>query len=69
VILRAIETDPDARYHNYSEMLYELEHPQKVKPYFDKRVSFIERHEKTVYKVGFVVMFLLNIVQLFIWWR
>jgi len=69
VILRAVETDPDKRYHNYSEMLYELEHPDRVKPYFDKRASFIERHEKTVYKVGFIVMFVLNIVQLFIWWR
>ncbi len=66
IILRAVESDPDKRYHNYSEMLFEIDNPQKVKPYFDKNLSFIERNEKMVYKVGFIVMFLLNIVQLLI---
>ncbi|SFV67161.1 Probable serine/threonine-protein kinase [hydrothermal vent metagenome] len=69
VILRSLETNTDKRYHNYSEMLYEINNPEKVKPYFDKSVSFIERHEKMVYKVGFVSMFLLNIIQLFYFWR
>ncbi len=64
VILRAIETNTDKRYHNYSEMLFEMNNPQKVKPYFDKNLSFIERNEKMVYKVGFIVMFILNIVQI-----
>ena len=64
IILRAIETDTDKRYHNYSEMLYEMQNPSKVKPYFDKNLSFIERNEKMVYKVGFITMFVLNIVQL-----
>jgi serine/threonine protein phosphatase PrpC len=67
VILRSIDTDPDKRYHNYSEMLYEIDNPQKVRPYFDKSSSFIERHEKMVYKIGFIVMFILNIVQLLYW--
>ncbi|HFQ62565.1 MAG TPA: bifunctional protein-serine/threonine kinase/phosphatase [Epsilonproteobacteria bacterium] len=66
VILRALETDTDKRYHNYSEMQYEITNPMKVKPYFDKSTSFIERNEKMVYKVGFISMLLLNIVQL-IW--
>ena len=64
VILRSVETDSNKRYHNYSEMLFELENPHKVKPYFDKNLSFIERNEKMVYKVGFIVMFVLNIIQL-----
>ncbi len=64
VILRALETDTDKRYHNYSEMYYEMTHPEKVKPHFDKNKSFIERHEFMVYKVGFISMFILNIWQL-----
>ncbi len=64
VVLRALETDTDKRYHNYSEMQYEVTKPEKVKPYFDKSSSFIERHEKMVYKVGFIVMFILNICQI-----
>jgi serine/threonine protein phosphatase PrpC len=64
IMLRAIESNVDKRYHHYSEMLFELDNPEKVKPYFDKNLSFIERHEKMVYKVGFIVMFVLNIVQI-----
>jgi len=67
VILRAVESDPDKRYHNYSEMLYEIDNPEKVQPYFDKNLSFIERNEMMVYKVGFVTMFILNILQLLFW--
>ena len=64
VILRALETNTDKRYHNYSEMQYEVTNPEKVKPYFDKNKSFIERNEFMVYKVGFITMFILNVWQL-----
>ncbi len=64
VMLRAVETDTDKRYHNYSEMQYEISNPEKVKPYFDKSKSFIERNEFMVYKVGFITMFILNVWQL-----
>lgn len=66
IILRAVETDTNKRYHNYSEMLYELDNPSKVKPYFDKNLSFIQRNEMMVYKVGFIMMFILNLLQLII---
>lgn len=64
IILRALDTDTDKRYHNYSEMQYEITNPEKVKPYFDKSTSFIERNEFMVYKVGFISMFILNLWQL-----
>ena len=64
VILRAIETDADKRYHHYSQMLFEIDNPEKVAPYFDRGSSFIERHEMMVYKAGFIVMFILNLIQL-----
>lgn len=62
-ILRALDVDTNKRYHNYSEMQYEITNPEKVKPYFDKSKSFIERNEFMVYKVGFIVMFVLNVWQ------
>jgi len=65
VILRSLDPDTDKRYKNYSEMQYEVSNPVKVKPYFDKSVSFIERNEMMVYKVGFITMFVLNFVQMF----
>jgi len=65
VIMRAIDVQTNRRYSNYSEMLFEMTNPQKVKPHFDQGKSFIERNEKMVYKVGFVSMLVLNLVQLF----
>jgi len=64
VVLRALDPNTDKRYHNYSEMQYEITNPEKVKPYFDKSTSFIERNEFMVYKVGFISMFILNLWQL-----
>ena len=66
IVLRALDVNTDKRYSNYSQMQYEATHPEKVKPYFDKNTSFIERNEKRVYKIGFISMLVLNIVQL-IW--
>lgn len=65
VVLRALETDTDKRYSNYSQMQYELTNPMKVKPYFDKNASFMERNPLLVCRIGFVAMLLLNFVQLF----
>lgn len=66
VIMRAIDVDTNRRYTNYSEMLFEITNPDKVQPHFANNVSFIERNEKMVYKVGFISMLVLNLVQL-IW--
>ncbi len=62
ILLRAIESDIDKRYSHYSEMLYEIDNPTKVKPYFDKTSSFIERNEMKIYKFGFISMFALNLI-------
>lgn len=62
VILRAISRDEDKRYEHYSEMLYELNNPKKVKPYFNENSSLIERDPVLFYRVGFTVMTLLNLV-------
>ncbi len=65
IILRAICLDPMCRYKNYSEMKFELENPPKVKPYFDKSVSIIEKEPVLVYKSAFIVMLIINIVLIF----
>ena len=64
VILRALEVNSDTRYHNYSEMLYEVSNPEKVKPYFSKGVSFIEREPLLSCRIVLGLMIVLNIVQL-----
>ncbi|UPT76901.1 protein phosphatase 2C domain-containing protein [Sulfurovum sp. XGS-02] len=64
VILRALDTDTDQRYRNYSEMQYEVSNPLKVKPYFDKSKSILERNPMLACRIGFIGMIVLNIVQL-----
>ena len=62
VVMRAIERDLARRYAHYSEMMFELTHPEKVKPYFDESASLIERDPAKVYRYAFIVSFVLNVV-------
>ena len=64
VILRSIAIDKEQRYEHYSEMNYELQYPQKVKPYFSKDSTLIERNPVLFYRVGFTVMTILNFILL-----
>ncbi|WP_324170958.1 protein kinase domain-containing protein [Sulfurimonas sp.] len=66
VILRSIALDKDRRYEHYSEMEYELKNPTKVKPFFAKNATLMERSPLAFYKAGFIIMTLLNIILL-IW--
>ncbi len=63
IILRALDTDTKTRYHNYSEMQYEVTNPEKVKPYFSKGVSYMEREPLFTCRVMLGVMIVLNILQ------
>jgi len=64
VILRAIAPSRERRYEHYSEMSYELEAPDKVRPYFNEQASLIERSPVMLYRVGFTIMTLLNMILL-----
>ncbi len=63
IILRALDTDTKTRYHNYSEMQYEVTNPEKVKPYFSKGISYMEREPLFSCRVILGVMIVLNILQ------
>jgi len=64
VILRAITTDSDLRYTNYSYMKYELEYTDKVKPFFDKKTPLIKKDPIKFYKIGFYTLLLINFILL-----
>jgi len=64
VILRSIALNKNRRYEHYTEMLYEIQKPQNVKPYFDENRSFIERSPVLFYRIGFTIMTLLNMILL-----
>jgi len=66
VILRSIAIDKERRYEHYSEMKYELKRPKKVKPFFPKDATLIERSPLTFYKSAFIIMTIINLALL-IW--
>jgi serine/threonine protein phosphatase PrpC len=66
VILRSIALEKDKRYQHYSEMLYEVQSPQNVKAFFPENSSIIERSPVLFYRSAFTLMFIINIVLLFL---
>ena len=66
IILRSIDIDKNRRYQNYSSMLYELTNSDKVKPYFDKDASIIEKDPILAYKIGFIIMLIINLILLYL---
>jgi len=59
VIFRSIEPQSEKRYRNYSEMLFEVSNPNRVKPYFDATKPLIERNPELFYKIGFIIEFII----------
>ncbi|MDA3908807.1 MAG: protein kinase [Sulfurimonas sp.] len=64
VILRSIAIDKDRRYEHYSEMAFEVKNPAKVKPFFPKNTTFIQRSPLIFYKIGFRIMTIVAIALL-----
>ncbi len=64
IILKAIEIDKEKRYEHYSEMLFELQHPEKVKPYI-QNISMLDKNPLKSCKIAFGISFLINFILLF----
>lgn len=62
IIMRSIAPDTEERYAHYSEFFYELKSPEKVKPYYEKDSSFIEREPLLFYKIGFFILLVTNAI-------
>jgi serine/threonine protein phosphatase PrpC len=66
VILRSLSPDPDDRYQNFSEMAYDLDHPTEVAPFYAKNTSLLDRDPVRFYKLLAFVLFLTNLVLLYV---
>jgi serine/threonine protein phosphatase PrpC len=64
VLQRALAVDPSHRHEGYSEMLYELEHPDRVCPFYRRNAPLLERNPVLFYKALAALLFLVNIVLL-----
>ena len=64
VLLRAVAADPETRYQTYSEMKFDLENPQQVRPFYRKGAPLLERNPVLFYKIGFFALLAFNLWQL-----
>lgn len=64
IVARAIAVDPDLRYETYSEMLFELENPTKVRPFHRPGAPLLERNPLLFYKIGFFALMVVCLVLL-----
>jgi len=62
IIMRSISVDATDRYTHYSEFFYELKAPEKVKAYYPKDLTFIEREPLLFYKIGFFILLVTNVI-------
>lgn len=62
LVLRAVEAEPDRRYQHFSEMAYDLTHPEGVIAHHRKNAPLLERNPLLFFKVLCLVLALLNIV-------
>jgi len=56
IIARALSVGPEQRYENYSEMLFELENPAKVRPFHRPGTPLLERNPLLFFKLGFFLL-------------
>ena len=64
VALHAVAVAPEERYETYSEMKFDLQNPEKVRPWFGKDTPLIERNPLLFYKTGFFILLIVSLVLL-----
>ncbi len=61
VLLRALSLEPEQRYQNYTEMLFDLEHPASVAPFHSKDAPLLERDPLRFYRTGFYLLLAISV--------
>jgi serine/threonine protein phosphatase PrpC len=66
VLLRSVAAEPAQRYQNYSQLTFDLEHPDKVEPFFAPDTPLLERNPLLVWKLLAALLAALNLLQFFL---
>jgi serine/threonine protein kinase len=66
VLLRSVAAEPSRRYQNYSQLTFDLDHPDKVEPFFAPDTPLLERNPLLVWQVLAALLAVLNLLQLFL---
>ena len=64
LLLRALARDPQARYQHYSELLFDLAHPEHVAPVHPVGAPLLERNPLAFYRAGFFLLLLVTLLLL-----
>ena len=64
ILLRAVAAKPEERYQSYSEMKFELENPEKVRPFYRRNAPLLERNPLAFYRTGFFLLLAATILLL-----
>lgn len=51
ILMRAVDSNPERRYQNFSEMAYAFSHPAKVAPHHQRDSPLLERNPLLFYKL------------------
>jgi serine/threonine protein phosphatase PrpC len=66
VLLRAVAAEPSQRYQNYSQLTFDLTHPETVEPFFAPDTPLLERNPLLVWQLLAAVLAALNLLQLYL---
>ena len=61
ISLRALDSEPERRYQHFSEMAYDLAHPERVAPHHGKDASLLERNPLRFYKIACAGLLAVNL--------
>jgi serine/threonine protein phosphatase PrpC len=56
VILRALSIEPERRYQHYSELAFDLAHPDRVEPFYHTDAPLLVRNPLGFYRTGFWIL-------------
>lgn len=62
IISRMITPDTNKRYVYYSEVIYDFTHPEKVKPFFNKNASLLEKYPTDIYRYSLFASLLAHLI-------
>lgn len=66
VLLRCVAAEPAQRYQNYSQLTFDLEHPDTVEPFFAPDTPLLERNPLLVWQLLAALFAALNLLQFFL---
>ncbi len=66
MLLRCVAADPVLRYQNYSQLTFDLAHPDQVEPFFAPDTPLLERNPLLVWQVLAALLAALNVIQFFL---